>query len=59
MRTLEALVTTATTVERIEALLTESNERDILAAVRLTRLEVARMADEEEKSPGRYDGLTN
>lgn len=57
IETLTSLLTTATTLEGIEALLTASHEQDILAAVKLVRKEVVRMAEEESQTPGRYDRL--
>lgn len=59
MTTLEVLLVTATTLERIEDLLIEPCERDILTAVRLAKKEVVRMVDDETLTPGRYDGLAD
>ena len=55
MTNLEALLTTATTLEQIEDRLTNPEERDIRAAVHLARLEVARMVEEEIAVPGTHE----
>lgn len=57
MTNLEALLTTATTLEQIEDRLIASDERDIRAAVHLARLEVARMVEEEVEKPGTHEGF--
>jgi hypothetical protein len=57
LTTLKALLITANTLESIEAMLTDSCERDLRAAVRLARSEVARMVEEETDNPGAYEGL--
>jgi hypothetical protein len=59
LTTLETLLITANTLEQIEATLTTSEERDLRAAVRLTRSQVARMVEEETERPGTYEGLTD
>lgn len=59
MTTLEVLLVTATTLERIEDLLNASNERDILTAFKLVGAEVRDMIERETASPGRYDGLAD
>lgn len=59
MTTLEALLTTACTLERMEDLLTDPCEADLLRAVQLVGKEVRNMVDEEMESPGRYDGMAD
>lgn len=59
MTTLEVLLITATTLERIEDLLDASNERDLLVAIKLAGAEVRNMIEQETTTPGRYDGLAD
>ncbi len=59
MSALETLLVTAATLEQLEATLTVSEERDIKSAVRLARLEVERLLEEEVETPGRHELLTS
>ncbi len=57
MNALQALETTACCLSRIEGMLTQQNEYEVLAAVRLARKEVENMAAEEKATPGTYPQL--
>lgn len=57
MSALQALLTTACCLSRIEQLLTEEYDYEVLAAIRLARKEVENMADEEKARPGTHSEL--
>jgi porphobilinogen deaminase len=57
MNALQALLTTAYCLSRIEWMLTEEYDYEVLAAVRLARKEVENMAAEERAKPGTHHEL--
>jgi hypothetical protein len=57
MSALQALLTTACCLSRIERMLTEEYDYEVLAAIRLARKEVENMAAEERAKPGTHHEL--
>lgn len=57
MTALQVLLTTASCLTRIEMMLTEEYDYEVLAAIRLTRKEVENMASEETAKPGTHHEL--